>query len=74
MKITKEQIKEILREELQLLDEKMIKTSSGLKVELTRKGGYELVRIYGRKGYVEVYGRKEIQTFVNVLKKNFRIV
>ena len=74
MKITKEQIKEILREELQLLDEKMIKTSSGLKVELTRKGGYELVRIYGRKGYVEVYGRKEIQQFVNVLKKNFRII
>ena len=74
MKITKEQIKEILREELKTLNEKMIKTSSGLKVELTRKDGYELVRIYGRKGYVEVYGRKEIQTFVNVLKKNFRIV
>ena len=74
MKITKEQIKEILREELKTLNEKMIKTSSGLKVELTRKDGYELVRIYGRKGYVEVYGRKEIQQFVNVLKKNFRIV
>ena len=74
MKITKQQIKEILREELKTLNEKMIKTSSGLKVELTRKGGYELVRIYGRKGYVEVYGRKEIQQFVNVLKKNFRIV
>ena len=74
MKITKEQIKEIIREELLSLNEKMIKTSSGLKVELTRKGGYELVRIYGRKGYVEVYGRKEIQQFVNVLKKNFRIV
>jgi hypothetical protein len=74
MKITKEQIKEIIREELISLNEKMIKTSSGLKVELTRKGGYELVRIYGRKGYVEVYGRKEIQQFVNVLKKNFRIV
>ena len=74
MKITKEQIKEIIKDELLSLDEKMIKTSSGLKVELTRKGGYELVRIYGRKGYVEVYGRKEIQQFVNVLKKNFRIV
>ena len=74
MKITKEQIKEIFREELNTLNEKMIKTSSGLKVELTRKGGYELVRIYGRRGYVEVYGRKEIQQFVNVLKKNFRIV
>ena len=74
MKITKEQIKEILREELKTLNEKMIKTSSGLKVELTRKGGYELLRVYGRKGYVEVYGREDIQQFVNVLKKNFRIV
>ena len=74
MKITREQIKEILREELKTLNEKTLKTSSGLKVELTRKGGYELVRIYGRKGYVEVYGRKNIQQFVNVLKKNFRIV
>jgi hypothetical protein len=52
----------------------MIKTSSGLKVELTTKGGYELLRIYGNRGYIEVYGRKEIQQFVNVLKKNFRIV
>ena len=75
MKITRSQLKEIIREELKSLNEKTLKTSSGLKVELTRKGGYELVRIYGRKGqYVEVYGRREIQTFVNVLKKNFRIV
>ena len=74
MKITKEQLKEIIREELKTLNERIIKTKSGLKVELTTKGGYELVRIYGRKGYVEVYGRKEIQQFVNVLKKNFRIV
>ena len=74
MKITKQQIKEILREELKTLNEKMIKTRSGLKIELTRKGGYELLRIYGRKGYVEFYGRKDIQTFINVLKKNFRIV
>ena len=74
MKITREQLKEIIKEELKTLNEKMIKTRSGLKIELTRKGGYELLRIYGRKGYVEVYGRKEIQTFVNVLKKNFRIV
>ena len=74
MKITRSQLKEIIREELKTLNEKTLKTSSGLKVELTRKGGYELVRIYGRRGYVEVYGRKEIQQFVNVLKKNFRIV
>ena len=74
MKITRQQLKEILREELKALNEKTIKTKDGLKVELTRKDGYELVRIYGRKGYVEVYGRDEIQQFVNVLKKNFRIV
>ena len=74
MKITREQLKEIIREELETLNEKTLKTSSGLKVELTRKGGYELVRIYGRRGYVEVYGRKEIQNFVKVLAKNFRIV
>ena len=74
MKITREQLKEILREELKALNERTIKTNGGLKVELSTKGGYELVRIYGRRGYVEVYGRKEIQQFVNVLKKNFRIV
>ena len=74
MKITREQLKEIIREELKTLNEKMIKTKGGLKGELTRKSGYELVRIIGRRGYVEVYGRKEIQQFVNVLKKNFRII
>ena len=74
MKITRSTLKEIIREELQSLNEKTIKTSSGLKVELTRKGGYELVRMYGHKGYVEVYGRKEIQNFVKVLAKGFRIV
>ena len=74
MNITREQLKEIIREELKTLNEKTVTTKSGLKVDLSTKGGYELVRIYGRRGYVEVYGRKEIQTFVNVLKKNFRIV
>ena len=74
MKITRSQLKEIIREELRSLNEKMIKTKSGLKVELTRKNSYELVRIYGHKGYVEVYGRKDIKNFVNVLKKNFKIV
>ena len=47
MKITRSQLKEIIREELQSLNEQTIKTSSGLKVELPRKGGYELVRMYG---------------------------
>ena len=74
MKITISQLKEIIREELETLNEKTIKTKGGLKMELTRKGGYELVRMYGHRGYVEVYGRKEIQNFVRVLAKNFRIV
>ena len=74
MKITREQLKEIIREEFLSLNERIVKTKSGLKVELTTKNGYELVRIHGRRGYVDFYGRKEIQLFVNVLKKNFRIV
>ena len=74
MKITKLQLKEIIREELQALEEKTIKTKSGLKVELTRKNKYELVRIYGHKGYVEVYGRNDIKNFVSVLRKGFKIV
>ena len=74
MKITRSQLKEIIREELISLNEKTIKTKGGIKMELTRKGGYELVRIYGRRGYVEAYGRKEIQTFVKALAKGFKIV
>ena len=74
MNITRKQLKEIIREEILSLNEKIVKTKSGLKLELSTKGGYELVRIIGRRGYVEVYGRKNIQQFVNVLKKNFRIV
>ena len=74
MNITRDQIKEIIREELKTLNEKIIKTKDGLKIELTRKNAYELVKIYGYKGYVEVYGRKDIKNFVNVLKKNFKIV
>ena len=74
MKITRSQLKEIIREELQSLNEKTIKTTSGLKMELSSKGGYELVRIYGRRGYVEAYGRKEISAFVNALAKGFKIV
>ena len=74
MKITRLQLKEIIREELKALNEKTVKIHNNLKVELTRKDGYELVRIIGRRGYVEVYGRKEIKNFVNVLTKNFRIV
>ena len=74
MNITRLQLKEIIREELKALNEKTIKTKGGIKMELTRKGGYELVRIYGSKGYIDVYGRKEIKTFVNALAKGFKIV
>ena len=74
MKITRLQLKEIIREELIAINEKTIKTKGGIKIEFTRSGGYELVRLYGRKGYIDVYGRKEIKTFVNALAKNFRIV
>ena len=70
MKITRSQLKEIIGEELKTLNEKIIKTKDGLKIELTRKNTYELVKIYGYKGYVEVYGRKGIKNFVNVLKRD----
>ena len=74
MNISKQRLKEIIKEEIQSLLEKTLKTKSGLKFELTRKGGYELLRIHGFRGYVEVYGRNEIKDFVSVLRKNFRIV
>ena len=73
MNITKEQIKEIIREELQTLNEKTIRVGS-IKVEMSVKGGYPLLRIHGPRGYVEVYGRPDIKQFCNILKKNFRIV
>ena len=56
------------------LNEKTIKTKSGLKIELGRKNKYELLKIYGRKGYVEFYGRPEIKNFMKILKKEFKIV
>ena len=74
MKITRSQLKEIIREELISLNEKTIKTKGGIKMELTRKDGYELVGIYSHKGYVEAYGRKEIKAFVSALTKGFKIV
>ena len=58
------------------LNEKIIKTRSGLEVELTRKGKYELLKLWmhKRKGYVEFYGRPEIKNFMKILKKEFKIV
>ena len=76
MKITRLQLKEIIREELSLLKESTIKTKTGLEVELTRKGKYELLRLWmgKRKGYVEFYGRPDITNFLKILIKNLKIV
>ena len=76
MKITRSQLKEIIREELSLLKESTIKTRDGLEVEFTRKGKYELLRLWmhKRKGYVEFHGRPDITNFLKVLVKNLRIV
>ena len=76
MKITRSQLKEIIREELGLIKESTIKTRDGLEVELTRKGKYELLRLWmgKRKGYVEFYGRPDISNFIKILTKNLKIV
>ena len=72
MKITREQLKEIIREELKTLNEKTIRVGS-IKMEMSVKGGYPLLRLYGSRGYVEVYGRPDIKQFCQVLAKNFKI-
>ena len=76
MKITRLQLKEIIKEELSLIKESTIKTRDGLEVELTRKGKYELLRLWmhKRKGYVEFHGRPEITNFMKILIKNLKIV
>ena len=45
-------------------------------MELTRKGKYELLRLWmpKRKGYVEFHGRPDITNFIKILVKNLRIV
>ena len=73
MNITRLQLKEIIREELISLNEKTVKTG-GIKIEMSVKGAHPLLRLYGHKGYVEVYGRPDITNFCKVLAKNFRIV
>ena len=72
MNITKEQLKEIIREELKTLNEKTVKVGA-IKIEMSTKNGYPLLRLYGSRGYVEVYGRPDITEFCKVLAKNFRI-
>ena len=76
MKITRSQLKEIIREELSLLRESTVKTKDGLEIELTRKGKYELLRLWmhKRKGYIEFHGRPDITNFVKVLVKNLKLV
>ena len=71
MKITRSQLKEIVREEL--LREVTVKTKSGLKLELSPVG--QKLKIHGAKGnYVEVNGHQSVQAFVSALVKNMRIV
>ena len=72
MKITRSQLKEIIREELGLLKEVTIKTKSGHKVELDSVGSK--VKIYTHRGPIEIKGHKQLSQFVNILRKNFRIV
>jgi len=72
MKISRSQLKEILREELGLLKEVTIKTKSGHKVELSSAGSQ--LKIHTNRGVIEIKGHKQLSQFVNILRKNFRIV
>ena len=72
MKILRSQLKEILREELGLLKEVTIKTKSGHKVELSSAGSQ--LKIHTNRGVIEIKGHKQLSQFVNILRKNFRIV
>ena len=72
MKISRSQLKEIIREELGLLKEVTIKTKSGHKVELDTVGSK--LKIHTHRGSIEIKGHKELTQFINILRKNFRIV
>ena len=72
MKITRSQLKEIIREELGLIKETTIKTKSGHKVELNPAGSK--LKIYTHNGYIEIKGHKELSQFINILSKNMGIV
>ena len=72
MKITRSQLKEIIREELGLIKETTIKTKSGHKIELSAAGSK--LRISGvGKGYIEIKGHKDLSNFINILSKNMGI-
>jgi len=71
MKITRTQLKEIIREEL--LKERVLKTKSGHTVQLSAVGSK--VKIFGfDKGFIEISGHKNVQNFVGALTKYMRIV
>ena len=72
MRITRSQLKEIIREELGLLREVTIKTKSGHKVELSAAGSTLKISGHGR-GYIEIKGHKDLSNFVNILSKNMGI-
>lgn len=72
MRITRSQLKEIIREQLGLLKEVTIKTKSGHKVELDSVGSK--LKIHTNRGVIEIKGHKQLTQFVNILRKNFRIV
>ena len=72
MKISRSQLKEILREELGLLKEVTVKTKSGHKVELSTVGSQ--LKIHTNRGSIEIKGHKKLSQFINILRKNFRIV
>ena len=72
MKISRSQLKEIIREELGLLKEVTIKTKSGHKIELSAAGSQ--LKIHTNRGVIEIKGHKDLSQFVNILRKNFRIV
>ena len=72
MKITRGKLKEIIREELGLLKEVIIKTKSGHKIELDSVGSQ--LKIHTNRGVIEIKGHKQLTQFVNILRKNFRIV
>ena len=72
MKISRSQLKEIIREEIGLLKEVTVKTKSGHKIELNTVGSH--LKIHTNRGVIENKGHKKLSQFVNILKKNFRIV
>ena len=73
MKLTKSQLKEIIREEIGLIREKTIKTKSGHKIELSAAGSTLKISGVGR-GHIEIKGHKDLSQFINILRKNMGIV